>query len=116
MTISTSVSFQDMPSSPALISDIERHIEQLQRFAPDITSCRVTVKRSEHVHHKGNRYEVLVHLTVPGGELDAGHTTAKNRTHQDAYAAAHDAFDMMRRRLQDFVRVRRGEVKSHTVS
>ena len=116
MSITTSVTFQDMPSSPTLIADIERHVERLQRFAPGMTRCRVTVQRAEHRHHKGNRYEVLIHVALPGGELDAGHTARPNHSHEDAYVAVHDAFDVMRRRLEDFLRIQRGDVKRHATA
>lgn len=114
MNITASVTFQDMPSSPSLIANIERHVEQLQRLAPRMTNCRVVVRRAQHLHHKGNHYKVSIHVALPGGELNANQAAKPNHSHGDAYMATHDAFDVMHRRMNDFLRIQHGDVKTHT--
>lgn len=109
------VSFLDMRPSKALYDDISRRALQLERFAPDLTDCRVTVRHSEMRHHQGNHYQVLTRVTLPGGQFEAGRETG-NDTHADAYVAVRDAFAALRRQLQDFQRIRRGDVKHHAVS
>jgi hypothetical protein len=52
---------------------------------------------------------VRVHVTLPGHEL-----TVDRVQHEDAYVALRDAFDGMRRRIEDQVRVTRGDVKQHS--
>jgi ribosome-associated translation inhibitor RaiA len=106
------VSFLDMRPSRALYEDISRRALQLERFAPAVTDCRVTVRHSEMHHHQGNHYRVLARITLPGGQLEAGRET-RNDTHADAYGAVRDTFAALRRQLQDFQRIRRGEVKHH---
>lgn len=114
MTMSVSVTFQGLPSSAALQADIEQHALRLERFAPHLLDCHVTVRRSEDRHHKGNRYLVHVRVTLPGGEFEAGHTAEPDHSHEDPYVAVRDAFDALRRQLEDFVRIRRGDVKSRS--
>jgi ribosome-associated translation inhibitor RaiA len=113
MTLPVTIVFQDMPPSPALRADIERHAEHLTRFAPRLLACHVTLRHSESRHHQGNRYLAHVRVTLPGGELAAGRTADPDHSHQDAYVAVRDAFDALRRQLEDFQRIRRGDVKSH---
>ncbi len=114
MTLPVHVTFRDMPSSPALHSAVEEHAQRLQRFAPQIHRCEVVVQYSERRHHRGNRYLVHVRLLMPGAQIDAGRTPNDDESHEDVYVALRDAFDAARRQLEDFVRVRRGDVKTHT--
>ena len=106
------VSFLDMRPSKALYDDISRHALQLERFAPTLTDCRITVRHSQMRHHQGNHYRVLAQASLPGHRFEAGRETG-NDTHADAYVAVRDTFAALRRQLQDFQRVRRGEVKHH---
>lgn len=113
MSFVIEVSFLDMPPSKALHEDISRHALQLQHFAPTLADCRVTVRHSEMRHHQGNHYRVLAQVSLPGGgQFEAGRETG-NDTHADAYVAVRDTFAALRRQLQDFMRVRRGDVKHH---
>lgn len=113
MSLPITVTFQGMPPSPALRADIEQHAERMERFAPRLLDCHVTVRRSEERHQKGNRYLVHVRATLPGGEFEAGRTADPDHSHEDPYVAVRDAFDTLRRQLEDFVRIRRGDVKRH---
>ena len=50
-----------------------------------------------------------VDLTLPGQEV------AVTRVHdEDVYVALRDAFDAARRKVEEVVRIRRGEVKQHS--
>ncbi|WP_141400693.1 HPF/RaiA family ribosome-associated protein [Pseudoxanthomonas wuyuanensis] len=110
------ITFQGMDASPALQADIEQHAAKLERFAPRLTACSVSVQQSERRHQKGNRYLVRIHATLPGGEIEAGHTAAPDRSHEDPYVAVRDAFTALRRQLEDFVRIQRGDVKRHSLA
>jgi ribosomal subunit interface protein len=114
MTFETTVTFRDMDISPAVRDDVLKHAAKLERFAPRITSCHVTVSRSEHRHHHGNRFVVHARLALPGIELEAGHTHPLSHAHKDPHLALTDTFDALRRQLQDFVKKRRGESTSDT--
>lgn len=111
----TEITFKGMDTSHALRADIEEHAHKLAQFEPDIFKCHVVVAPSEHRHHHGNRYAVSVRVTLPGGELVSSHEAAGERSHahEDAYVAVRDAFDNMRRQLQDQRRIRQGQVKRH---
>ena len=114
MSLPITVTFQGMSPSPALRTDIEQHAERLQRFAPRLLSCTATVRRSEDRHHKGNRYVIHARVALPGGEFEAGRTTEPDHSHEDPYVAVRDTFDALRRQLEDFVRIQRGDVKAHS--
>jgi cold shock CspA family protein len=107
--------FRDFEHSDAVEADIRGHAEKLEQFYPDIMSCRVVVERAHGHHHKGNLYHARVDLRVPGGELIASRQPAEHHAHEDIYVAVRDAFDAVRRRLEDFARQERGKVKRHEI-
>jgi ribosomal subunit interface protein len=104
MTPAVTITFQGMPPSSALKSDIEQHAEKLQRLAPHLQACRVVVQHSEQRHRQGNRYQVHAHLTLPGAVIEAGNTPSGNQSHEDPYLAVRDTFDALRRQLEDRAR------------
>jgi len=109
MDIPVIVSFLGASASPALRADIERHAQRLLRFAPGLLACDVTVSRSTQRHRHGNRYRVHASARVPGRTIEVECESGP----EDIYAAAHDAFDALRRQLEDHVRIRRGDTKVH---
>lgn len=113
MHIQTSVTFHGMDASAALRSRIETRVQRLGRFAGDIQSCTVVVSASEHRHHQGNRYNVHAAVTLRDRELETGRTPASDYSHADPYVAVAHTFDTLRRRVEDHVRRRRGDVKTH---
>jgi ribosomal subunit interface protein len=101
-----------MDASEALRSHILDHARRLERFAGDIVACDVVVEKAEERHHQGNRFNVRASLAMRGRKIDAGHTPTADHRHEDPYVAVADTFDALRRRVEDYVRRRRGDVKT----
>ena len=116
MTIQTSVTFRGMPASEALRARIDERVQRLDRFAEDILACNVVVSACEHKHHHGNRYNVRASVTLRDCTIEAGHTPSPDSSHEDAYLAVTHTFDALRRRVEDHVRRRRGDIKSHVIA
>lgn len=113
LTIPVEITFHGMQGTDALRADIEKHAQKLGRFAPELINCRFVLERAEARHHRGNRFVARIRVTLPGGELDVGHAPSGDQSHEDAYVAIGDAFQALRRNLQDFRRKRQGKVKLH---
>ncbi len=107
--------FRNMPPSDAIEADVRKKAEKLELVCPDIIHCRVAVEARHKRHHQGNLYHVRVDVTVPGAEVVASREPPQHRAHEDVYVAIRDAFDAVRRRLEDYERRRRGQVKHHEV-
>lgn len=107
MSFPINITYQGLAPSPSLSAHIHKAAAQLAHYAPRLQACRVTVRQSEQRHTKGNRYLVTVHATLPGAEFRAGRTNDTNQSHADAYVAASDAIDALRRQLEDFIRIQR---------
>ncbi|WJW76419.1 HPF/RaiA family ribosome-associated protein [Thiohalobacter sp. IOR34] len=113
MQLPLQITFRHMPPSEALEADIRKHAAKLDQVCENIMSCRVVVGPQHKHHRQGNLYQVKIDLTVPGTELAVSQDPGKNHAHEDAYVAVRDAFDSMRRELEDYVRRRKGKVKHH---
>lgn len=113
MQIPVQVTFRHMEASPALEARIRERAAELERFHPNLTSCRVVVEQDHSHHHQGNLYHVHADLTLPGHELVAGRASPKHKAYEDAHVAVRDAFDSLRRQLEDLARRERHDVKQH---
>jgi ribosomal subunit interface protein len=113
MQIPLQVTFKGMDRSDAVEARVRERAQKLERFAEHITSCRVVVERATRRHHKGDVYHVRVDVTLPGRELAATRDPERGDAHEDVYVAVRDAFDAMRRQIEEAVRRRRGEQKHH---
>ncbi|MGD8380077.1 MAG: HPF/RaiA family ribosome-associated protein [Gammaproteobacteria bacterium] len=107
MTLKADITFHGMDSSEAMRTNIIKYVEKIARLAPEIISCKVVVEPEEKGHQKGNRFTTRVHVTLPGAEFEAG----RQQSNEDAYVAIRDAFDAMRRQLEEHVGRRQDEVR-----
>lgn len=109
MQIPLQITVRGMDRSDALDARIRDKVDELARFHPRITSCRVTLAESRLHHRQGRQFEVRIEVRAPGhAEIVA------NRQHdEDVYIALRDAFGAITRQLEDVVREQRGDVKAH---
>jgi ribosome-associated translation inhibitor RaiA len=113
MKLPLMISFRHMDRVEALETLIRQKAAKLETFAGDITRCRVVVEPAGQHHLHGYTYRVHVQLTLPGGEIDATGDPVHCAEHRDVAVALRDVFDSTRRQLQDYIRRRRGAVKTH---
>lgn len=113
MQIPVQITFRGMQTSPTLDSRIREKAAKLDSLYDRITSCRVVVEAPHRHHHKGRLYLVRIDMTVPGAELVVNTEHRRNHAHEDVYVAIRDAFGALRRQLEDHIRERRGEIKTH---
>ncbi len=113
MQLPLQITFRHMPRSEAMEARIRELAQKLEKFYDRITSCRVVVEPAGRHHHKGRLYNVRIDVTVPGRELVVSHLPEDHHEYEDAYVSIREAFDAMRRQLEDYARVRRHEVKHH---
>ena len=130
MILPLQITFRNMESSEVVKGWIQEEANKLDEFHGKITGCRVVVELPNRRRKAGNLYHVRVDLTVPGGEIVVkrqpnlralpGRVEMKPAKslevqvpHKDLRQAINDAFDAMRRQLQDYARRRRRQVKTH---
>ncbi len=130
MQLTPTITFRGIDHSTALEAEIRTRINKLEMCYRSIMGCRVLVEFVQRHHVTGNRYHVRIDLTVPGEEIVVAHEASLHATAQDvdlpkatkqdeldperkhARVAVREAFDIARRRLQDYARRQRGTVKA----
>ena len=113
MKLPLQITFRNMEGSDAMKANIEERAGKLDQVCDQIMSCRVMVEAQHRHRQAGNLYHVRIDLTVPGNELVVSREAHEHHSHTDVYVAIRDAFDAARRQLENYVRQRRREVKSH---
>ena len=115
MQLPLQITFRNLEHSDAIEAKIREKATKLERYADNMTSCRVVVEAPHQHHHKGVIYKVNIDITLPGKEIVVNNHSDLNHAHEDVYVAMRDAFDAARRQLEDYLRKRRGDVKTHDV-
>lgn len=113
MEVPLQIKFRNMLPSEALEQHVREKVAKLELLYDGIVSCRVVIEAPHKHHHKGKLYHVRIDLLVPGKELVVNRDPSKRAEHEDVYVAVRDAFVAARRKLQDFARRQRGQVKLH---
>jgi cold shock CspA family protein/ribosome-associated translation inhibitor RaiA len=112
MQLPLQVSFHNMERSDAIEEIVRAKADKLDHFADHIMSCRVVVEMPHRHHVHGNQYQVRVDITVPGEEIVINREPSEHTQYRDVTVALRDAFDAATRQLEDYVRRRRGFVKT----
>ena len=108
MQIPLQITIRGIEHSDALETHIRDKADKLDEFFDRIMSCRVVVEVPHKHHHQGKQFTVRIDIGVPGSEI------VVNRDHaEDVYVALRDAFNAAKRRLEDYARKIRGDVKTH---
>lgn len=115
MQLPLQVVFRNMAPSAAIEANIRVRAQKLEQYYDRIMSCRVVVEQHHRHQRQGNLFHVRVDLKVPDAELIASRDPAEHHAHEDVYVAIRDAFDAVRRQLEDHARRRRGDVKAHAM-
>jgi cold shock CspA family protein/ribosome-associated translation inhibitor RaiA len=90
---------------------VRRSVEKLELFYDRITACHVVVEVPQRFPAGGSIvYNVRVDITVPGEEI-----VIKRQPHPELATAIQEAFDAAGRRLQDYARRQRGDVKGRAM-
>ena len=107
------ITFHQVARSDAVAQKARHGVQKLERFFDSIQSCRVAIEAPHRHHAKGNRYRVRIEVAVPGEQLVVTRGPDGRGADGDLHVAIRDAFDAMRRRLEDYAAVLRGNVKLH---
>ena len=108
MQLPVQIVFHQLDPWPGAEEHLRERAAQLERFCPQMISCRVVVEETQKHHRLGRPVAVRIDVRLPGHELTV------NRLHDtDFHVAAREAFEAMTRQLEDYQQRRRGEVKRH---
>ena len=110
MQTALQITVRGMEHSDMLDQHIREKVEKLDRLYPRLMGCQVVTELEDRHKNQGKHFAVRVDLTAPGKEI------VVNRQHEDVYVALRNAFDAAKRKLEDYARIQRGDVKSHSAA
>ena len=113
MPFPVEITFHRMQPSAAIESRIREKAAKLERFYDRIMNCHVVVEAPHSHHHKGKLYHVSINIKVPHSQVVVNREQHADHAHEDLFVAIRDSFDAAQRKLEDFSRQQRGQVKSH---
>jgi cold shock CspA family protein/ribosome-associated translation inhibitor RaiA len=113
MSFPLEINFHNLDRSAALEARVRELADRLVRFSPHINHFHVTLERPHRHQHQGNHFETSLRILMPGNEIVIRGTGPTDHEHEDPYVSLRDAFKAARRKLQDYERQRRGDVKTH---
>jgi len=105
--------FRHAERSPAVERAVREQAEALHRLCDQLQHCRVVVEIINRHLPKGHKFRTRLDLKLRGKTIVVGRSSAAFPGHADVYQSVRHAFDAAARRLQDFARRRRHEVKTH---
>jgi cold shock CspA family protein len=127
------ITYRNMKPSAEVEKWIRAEVEKLDGLYSRVMGCRVAVEVPHRHHRKGSPYHIRIDLTVPRGEIvvkrepslnararHLGERESKKQSevkvpHRELRQAINDAFKAAGRRLQDYARRQRGDIKSPTL-
>jgi ribosomal subunit interface protein len=108
MQIPLQITLHGIEHSDALYNAIREKAEKLELYYDRIISCRVVLELAGLHKRHGKQFTARIDIKVPGGEIAITH-----EHDEDLQIALRDAFDAARRKLEDYARGQRGDVKHH---
>jgi len=106
------IAFRGFEADEWLKDAVRREIDRLDDYFDRIVGCRVMVELPHQRREEGNPYHVRIELSVPGRNLVVSRSPrARERERETRMTALDEAFGAIRRRLEDYARELRGDVK-----
>lgn len=114
MPVSPDIIFRGLPTSPALVQNINKWVTRLEHLEPRIHRIDVVVEMPHRHQRHGNVFHVRIEIALPDRTIVVDREPALDGAHSEPNVAVADAFRAARRQLQDAIRIRRGDVKHAT--
>ena len=112
MALPLQITFRQMEPSAAIEARIRELAAKLERFSTQIMRCHVIVEPLSHHQKQGALFEFHIDITLPGEEIAIRRAHPASHAHEDPYVALRDAFRAARRKIEDYQRKRRLDVKT----
>lgn len=114
MQVPLEIIYRDVEKTDAIESLVREKAAKLEQICDYIISCRIAIERPHKHKQSGKPFRVRIDLTVPHDHvLIVERLSANGNRQEPLQAAIRNAFEAMRRQLQEVVEKQRGEIKAH---
>lgn len=110
MEVPLQIAFDGVQHSDAVEARIREEVDKLEQFNHRIVSASVVVTKPQRRHHKGDTFQVRIHMVVPESPEISVSREPEPGAHEDVYVTIRDAFKAARRQLQDIAAAKRAGV------
>jgi ribosome-associated translation inhibitor RaiA len=107
MQMPMQVSFRHIAVSPEVETECLKEAATLERYFDRIIGCRVRIEQPKCRHVHGHVYRVVVQVAVPGKDLIVHRDPPPQVHHEEVTTSIREAFDSVRRMLEEYVALRR---------
>jgi cold shock CspA family protein/ribosome-associated translation inhibitor RaiA len=112
MGLPLQITFRRTEPSVALEARIRKLASRLEKFSGQIKRCHIVVEPLSHHQQQGALFHIRISISLPDHEISIRRAHPLDPSHADAYVALRDAFRAARRKLEDYERKRRNDVKT----
>jgi cold shock CspA family protein len=117
MKLPLQISFHNVKRTDEIEDRIREEAAQLDQFCNCIMSCRIVIDVPHRHHETGNAYQIRIDIKVPGEEIAIVRQPSEHDpTYANLNTVMRDAFDSAARKLEDYVRRQRRDVKQHATT
>ena len=113
MKLPLQITYRNIEATPSLDEHIRAKAEKLSKHFPHITNCQVVFECAHNHQHKGKLYHTSIDITVPGKEIAVSKESHDKHEHENAYVTIRDAFEAVRRQLEEHSQRMKKQVKQH---
>ncbi len=106
MEIPLQITSRNFDLTDSIEKKLRNETVKLEKLYKRITRCRIVVESPHRHSNQGNLFNIQIYMTLPRSEL-----IVKRESHEDIYVAIRDSFNAARRKLEDYSRRQRGDVK-----
>ncbi|NIS37831.1 HPF/RaiA family ribosome-associated protein, partial [Candidatus Saccharibacteria bacterium] len=93
---------------------INEKTQKLEQICDYMTSCRIAVEKPHKQHRTGDPYRVRIQVKVPPAhDLVVERGSGEDEKYLQVETIVRNAFEAMRKQLQELVEKQRGKVKKH---
>ncbi|MDD4617328.1 MAG: HPF/RaiA family ribosome-associated protein [Alphaproteobacteria bacterium] len=107
------ITFRNLDRSEAVTSIIKEKYSHLARFYRHLISLNVKLDMPHRRHRRGNHYRITIEAVVPGNILVASRSSEAIDRHEMPLPTINDAFAAITRKLEDYARIQRDDIKRH---
>ena len=117
MQVPLEVSYKNVTKTEFIENTLNQQVEKLQRFAPDIISCRVALNKSSKPHSPGDRFSLRVEVSLPGKKrltTSSDPVFVREEDPNEVRTIIRNTFGAMEKRLKKTESKKRRDVKTHS--
>lgn len=117
MEVPMEVSYQNVTKTDFLEQILNRQVEKLQRFAPNMIACRIALEMTQKQQSQASLFHIRIEVSLPGKKrltTSSDPTYVREDDQQEMRTVIRNTFGAMEKRLKKTESIKRREVKTHS--